>query len=218
MLTRYHAASAQDTTYADERYAFPSQEAALADVASRCASFRAAHPRGLVVVGAYAIGKERVALAASAALRQCGIYCDPSRARTYACFQWDALQALLAPDAASTPLHVVPMAWLNNAKLGAYLARHPRHDALLALRPTGWAHNAAAPGAGGRPSRATSSAGNGDGRVQITGVPYSEHSSAAELQGFLQALRPRRVVPTVGVGAPAKREAMMRLIDAWMAS
>jgi len=170
-------------------------------------AFRAAHPRGLVLVGAYSIGKERLLLAAAQALG-CGVFCEASRARTYACFAWDALDALLTRDAAATPLHVVPISWLNAPKLRAYLARHPRHDALLALRPTGWTHTAAAPAGRGATSAAA---------VRVEGVPYSEHSSAAELRSFLHALRPRRVVPTVGVGAQAKREAMTALIDAWMA-
>ena len=192
-----------------QRYAFPSQEHALADVAARCLAFRAAHPRGLVLVGAYAIGKERVALAAAVALR-CGVYCEAARARTYACFRWAELDAVLTRDPGATPLHIVPIAWLNGAKLRAYLARFPRHDALLALRPTGWAHNDGS-------SRRAASASARDGRVQLVGVPYSEHSSADELRAFVRLLRPRRVVPTVGVGAPEKREAMTRLIDAWLA-
>ena len=200
-----------DTTYCDSRYAFPTQEDALAEVAARCVAFRAAHPRGLVLVGAYAIGKERVALAAAAALR-CGVYCEAPRARTYACFRWSELDAALTRDPAATPLHIVPIAWLNGPKLRAYLARHPRHDALLALRPTGWAH-AASDGAAKRASAASAR----DGRVQLVGVPYSEHSSAEELRAFVRLLRPRRVVPTVGVGAPEKRLAMTRLIDAWLA-
>ena len=178
-------------------------------MASRCLAFRAAHPRGLVLVGAYSIGKERVALAAAAALR-CGVDCEAARARTYACFRWAELDAVMTRDPGATPLHIVPIAWLNGPKLRAYLARHPRHDALLALRPTGWTHTDGS-------ARRAASASARDGRVQMQGVPYSEHSSAEELRAFVRLLRSRRVVPTVGVGSQEKREAMTRLIDTWLA-
>ncbi|KAJ3371592.1 hypothetical protein GGF31_003201 [Allomyces arbusculus] len=52
-------------------------------------------------------------------------------------------------------------------------------------------------------------------RVATAGVPYSEHSSFDELRRFVLALAVRRVVPTVNVGDPAKRDAMNRHLDAW---
>ncbi|KNE54711.1 hypothetical protein AMAG_00670 [Allomyces macrogynus ATCC 38327] len=52
-------------------------------------------------------------------------------------------------------------------------------------------------------------------RVAYAGVPYSEHSSFDELRRFILALAVRRVVPTVNVGDPAKRDAMNRHLDAW---
>jgi DNA cross-link repair 1A protein len=199
-----------DTTYCDERYAFPDQEAALADVAAAALAARAAAPKTLFCVGAYAIGKERVALAIADALG-CGIYVDASRAALYGCFDWPALAARLTARAHDTCLHIVPIGHLNAKKLGEHLtAQGRRHDALLAFRPTGWTHTQAPP------KGAAASAASAQ-RVRIVGLSYSEHSSAAELRAFLRALRPGRIVPTVGVGAPAKRAQMERLFAQWLA-
>ena len=195
-----------DTTYCDARYAFPDQEAVLADVARTALAARAAPRRTLFVVGAYAIGKERVALALASALG-CSIYADPSRAALYACFDWPDLAAALTARPEATCLHVVPIGWLNPRRLEQYLAAQGgRYDALLAFRPTGWTHTQQQRGGGGSA-----------GRVRIVGVPYSEHSSAAELRVFVRALRPRRIIPTVGVGSAAKRAEMERLFATWLA-
>ena len=47
-------------------------------------------------------------------------------------------------------------------------------------------------------------------RVTIYGIPYSEHSSFAELRECVKALRPLKVIPTVNASNPA---AARRLVD-----
>lgn len=46
------------------------------------------------------------------------------------------------------------------------------------------------------------------GAVRVLDVPYSEHSSCAELREFVAWLRPHAVIPTVGGG----REATPRML------
>ena len=54
---------------------------------------------------------------------------------------------------------------------------------------------------------------SGQGHVRIWSVPYSEHSSFAELQEFMRWLRPVAVVPTVGRGdGGGKVAAMLRAL------
>ena len=48
------------------------------------------------------------------------------------------------------------------------------------------------------------------------GVPYSEHSSFAELREFVRHFRPTRIVPTVNVGSAKAREAMQAHFREWL--
>jgi len=50
----------------------------------------------------------------------------------------------------------------------------------------------------------------------VYGLPYSEHSSFEELRAFVHQLRPERVVPTVGAGAPAFRSEMQQHFADWL--
>ena len=50
----------------------------------------------------------------------------------------------------------------------------------------------------------------------IVDIPYSEHSSVTELEMFVRHFLPKRVIPTVGVGDPKRRECMTNLINTWM--
>jgi hypothetical protein len=52
--------------------------------------------------------------------------------------------------------------------------------------------------------------------IIIIDVPYSEHSSVRELEAFVRRLCPKKVIPTVGVGDPKKRQYMMDLINTWI--
>jgi len=75
-----------------------------------------------------------------------------------------------------------------------------RWKAVMGVRPTGWAFSR-----GGRPKLWK------QGPVSLLSAPYSEHSSWTELRGCVRALRPRRLVPTVGSETPAKARALVDL-------
>ena len=53
--------------------------------------------------------------------------------------------------------------------------------------------------------------------VAAVGIPYSEHSSVIELEIFLKGLTwwPRKIVPTVNITNPKRREEMQRMMESW---
>ncbi|CAD7968739.1 unnamed protein product [Amoebophrya sp. A25] len=67
-----------------------------------------------------------------------------------------------------------------------------RFDLLIGFRPTGWAFRAQ--------STEVAPWISNNGKTKVIHMPYSEHSSFAELVGFVKALRPREVIPTVPEG------------------
>lgn len=91
----------------------------------------------------------------------------------------------------SASLHVVPMQDLKMEHLTALLAKHRlRFREIVAIRPTGWTFSK---------STASMSTCRTDptGAIRIYGVPYSEHSSFAELTEFIQKTNPHVIIPTV---------------------
>ena len=54
------------------------------------------------------------------------------------------------------------------------------------------------------------------GNITIYGVPYSEHSSFAELRRFVQFLKPAEIIPTVNVANYAKQNAMAKYFKQWL--
>jgi len=54
------------------------------------------------------------------------------------------------------------------------------------------------------------------GNITIYGIPYSEHSSFAELRRFVQFLKPAEIIPTVNVADHAKRNAMTKYFKQWL--
>ena len=193
-----------DTTYCHPRHAFPPAADAI-EAAVAAAQAALATPGGCVAIQCYSCGKEPL-LAALATLSPVGV--SPRRATTLTLAApavrggLDLSRFVSSDDAASyraTRIRVT--------KWGAFAATWPffqpdfkaadEHlrsaggDTLTALVPTGFAAAAAAARSGADRSR---------GDVRVVAVPYSEHSSFAELRALVGAARPARLVPTVGGG------------------
>jgi len=188
----------------------------------------------LFLFGSYTIGKERIYLSAARAL-DTKVYVDPRKYRILSSLGWSPFQMdLLTTNKSESRLWVVPMGHLNFQKMGEYVGEANRlggrggrkalsagYDRASGFRPTGWTHG------GGRgaqkPKKPFSSSssrndagGKGDivtvrrsGPHAIYGVPYSEHSSFAELVDCLIALKPKKIVPTVSV---SKGEEQVRIL------
>ncbi|XP_057437637.1 DNA cross-link repair protein SNM1 isoform X2 [Lotus japonicus] len=198
-----------DTTYCNPKYKFPSKEAVLNYVVKITKNHLKMHPKTLVVVGAYSIGKECVYLAISKALGV-KIYANASRRRILLAFGWPEFPDSLCTNGNNTLLHVLPMSSLRFETLKDYLKTYKEQfTTILAFRPTGWTFNEKI---------------NNDlelikpvsrANVTIYGVPYSEHSSFTELQDFVQFLKPDKIIPTVNVGNAANREKMQSYFRDW---
>ncbi|CAJ1792731.1 unnamed protein product [Sphenostylis stenocarpa] len=191
-----------DTTYCNPKYRFPSKEDVLNYVVKITKNHLKIHPRTLVVVGAYSIGKECVYLSISKALGV-KIYANASRRRILQAFGWPDLSDRLCTKGNNTLLHVLPMSSLRLETLKDYLKTYKEQfTAVLAFRPTGWTFSEKISNDLELIKPVTK------GSITIYGVPYSEHSSFTELRDFVQFLRPDKIIPTVNVGNAANREKM----------
>ncbi|KAI8927906.1 DNA repair metallo-beta-lactamase-domain-containing protein [Entophlyctis helioformis] len=179
----------------------------------------------LVVVGTYTIGKERVVKGIARALG-CKVYCDAAKRRVLLALEDPELRELLTLDPSEAGIHIVSMMHLKKETLAGILARTGRFRSVLAIRPTGWTFSPRAsaasvsPDTGHAPPPQPFTASMlkpqyASSRVTILPVPYSEHSSFAELAMFVRGLRVDRVIPTVNVGDAAKRAHMDSCIRQW---
>ncbi|KAL1352519.1 hypothetical protein HN51_016514 [Arachis hypogaea] len=199
-----------DTTYCNPKYNFPSKEDVLNYVVKVTKNQLKVHPKTLVVVGAYSIGKECVYLAISKALGV-KIYATASRRKILLAFGWSELSDSLCINGNNTFLHVLPMSSLRLESLKDYMKTYKeKYTAVLAFRPTGWTFSEKIR------NDLELIKPISKGNITIYGVPYSEHSSFTELRGFVQFLRPDKIVPTVNVGNAATREKMQSYFRDWL--
>lgn len=84
------------------------------------------------------------------------------------------------------------MMHLKMEHLQALLAKHRLlYHNIVAFRPTGWTFSK------GNSQSISTCRSDPTGKIKIYGIPYSEHSSFAELCSFLQATNPQEIIPTV---------------------
>lgn len=97
-----------DTTYCSAAYAFPPQQTVIdAVVAALIEESR--QPGTLFVFGAYTIGKERIFMAAAAALGK-KVHVDKTRWKSMLCYNWSLEeQAMLTTDPAASNIWVVSL-------------------------------------------------------------------------------------------------------------
>ncbi|XP_059294393.1 DNA cross-link repair protein SNM1 isoform X1 [Lycium ferocissimum] len=199
-----------DTTYCNPKYRFPSKEDVLEFVVGVTRRYLNNHPKTIVVVGAYSIGKEHVYLAISKALGV-KIYANASRRRVLRSFGWAGISENLSTNGKDTPLHILPISSLRFEMLQHYLASQDgQYTSMLAFRPTGWTYSETI-GDNLNLIKPTSK-----GNITIYGVPYSEHSNFTELQEFVQFLRPEKIIPTVNVGNAVNRGKMQSYFQQWL--
>ena len=202
-----------DTTYCDPKHAFPTQASVLASVRDAATAEASANAgRTLFLFGTYTIGKERVFFEAAEALGK-KVYVGKQKMRTLdALFEGGALPARLREcvtgDDTRTNLHVVPMGSTSFARMKTILRYYAkRFDTVVAFKPTGWTFEQSR-----KHARATKRSARG-ALIQYA-VPYSEHSSFAELREMVRFLKPGAILPHVGNDRGPKARRMVRLLTA----
>jgi len=218
-------------------------ECVLADANAQLADGKDPHKNTLYVFGAYSIGKERVYMSAAQALGR-KVYMDKLRWRMCLCYdEWGEREfGMLTTDDEETNVHVAYMNQVNFNHLSTLRTHRTGCTRVVAFSPTGWTFGGAA--GGGRGPRQQGAAGKKrsasgavvsnpssstiqqpftlkartNGTDLIYPVPYSEHSSFAELVSFMDTFRPNVIIPTVNTSIEAVKRQLQHLKDAGTAN
>lgn len=195
-----------DTTYLDPKRRFPSQDVVIRACAEYCRELQATNqPRSfftqskptriLVLVGTYTIGKERLAISIADILGS-KMWATPQKKKVLMALHDAKLSELLdINDGLKCQVHLANMSELSFEKLNqkwTYLKKH--YTNLIAFVPTGWTFSAKNPEFNRDVLHRKSAV---RGPIRICRVPYSEHSSFAELESFCQGINVREIIPTV---------------------
>ncbi|KAF1329787.1 DNA cross-link repair protein, partial [Globisporangium splendens] len=147
----------------------------------------------LFLFGSYSIGKERLFMEVAAKYER-KVCVSKAKLKFISTFGWlEDQMKLLTIEPSATNLHVVPMNDLKMEHLTGLLQKHRlRFREIVAFRPTGWTFSKSNTSASISTCRTDAS-----GAIRIYGIPYSEHSSFAELTEFVQVMNPHVIIPTV---------------------
>eukprot|EP00095_Tigriopus_kingsejongensis_P006877 snap_masked-scaffold605_size125465-processed-gene-0.16 protein:Tk06877 transcript:snap_masked-scaffold605_size125465-processed-gene-0.16-mRNA-1 annotation:"dna cross-link repair 1a protein" len=203
-----------DTTYCQPDYDFPTQSNVIQTTLDLVESHLERHPKTLVVVGTYTIGKERI-FTALADKFNWKIWASTEKTRILHVLQDPIIDRRLVKIPAKAQLHVIEMKRIrgDQSTLKQYLHLHRgAFTHMLAIIPTGWTHS--------RGSTSETSLKSlkikGSGELFTLEVPYSEHSSYSELERFIKFLKlpnTGSIIPTVNVGTEKSRSSMKKRMD-----
>ncbi|KAF4320080.1 hypothetical protein BBO99_00005416 [Phytophthora kernoviae] len=181
-----------DTTYCDPKYTFPTQQTAI-NHALTLMDKHFNQEKVLFLFGSYTIGKERLFMEIARKFQK-KVCISKAKLNVISTFNWPAEEMrLLTTESAATNLHVVRMQDLQMDNLTVLLMKHRlRFRQIVAFRPTGWTFSA-------KNARSISTCCiDPSGKIRVYGIPYSEHSSFAELCEFVQVVNPQVIIPTTG--------------------
>ena len=188
-----------DTTYCNPKFVFPSQEESIdyiVSVVERVASERKGLMKDvLFLVATYVIGKEKILLEIA---RRCNrkIFVDARKMAVLRVLGNEDSE-IFAEDESESDVHVVgwnvlgetwPYFRPNFVKMKEIMVERGYSKA-IGFVPTGWTYEV---------KRNKFSVRSKDS-FEIHLVPYSEHSNYDELREYVRLLKPKRVIPTVGL-------------------
>ncbi|XP_024977884.1 DNA ligase 6 isoform X3 [Cynara cardunculus var. scolymus] len=188
-----------DTTYCNPKYVFPSQGESIDYVVSMIDKYRVENEGGLksvlFLVATYVIGKEKILLEIS---RRCNrkIHVDDRKFGILRTLGFGK-DAVFTNKECETDVHVIgwnvlgetwPYFRPNFAKMQE-IKDAKGYSKVVGFVPTGWTYEV----------KRNKFAVRTKDSFEIHLVPYSEHSNYQELREYVKFLRPKRVIPTVGV-------------------
>lgn len=188
-----------DTTYCNPKFAFPSQEESINYIVSTIEKVRNQNEGSeepvLVLIATYVIGKERILLEISRRL-DCLLHVDIRKLEILSVLGFGDVN-VFTEDASASGIHVIgwnvlgetwPYFRPNFTKMKE-LTLERGYSKAVGFVSTGWMYETKKEGFSVRAKD----------EFEIHLVPYSEHSSYEELREYVRFLRPKRVIPTVGL-------------------
>jgi len=195
-----------DTTYCDKKWVFPSQEEVIEAVARFIWNTRQRNPRTLFLFMSYRIGKEKCYFGA-AEKNNLKIYVSASKRKILNLLNLpDTWVSLLTENPFEAHIHISTMKHQKYPEsVQEELKGSPWTEAVL-IRPTGWTFRPSIAHKGGAIALEPRIICD---KVSSIGVPYSEHSSFAELQACVKKMRPKKLIPTVNADSEGKSRALV---------
>ena len=201
-LTQYIGSDAVflDTTYCNPKFVFPSQHESIDYVVSVIDRVRVGVGGGslrdvLFLVATYVVGKERILLEIA---RRCNrkIHVDARKMEVLRVLGYGE-SGLFTEDVCESDVHVVgwnvlgetwPYFRPNFVKMKEIMDERG-YSKVVGFVPTGWTYEV----------KRNKFAVRTKDSFEIHLVPYSEHSNYDELREYVKLLKPKRVIPTVGL-------------------
>ena len=206
-----------DTTYCKPEYNFPSQSQVIDKCIQVVEQFLLDHPRTLICVGSYTIGKERIFTALSEAI-DASLWASTEKKRIFDCLNNPVIKSRWVPKGQQAKIHVVEMFKVKRKDaLQEHLSKYSSHfSEILGVIPTGWTFD-------NKNSSPEDLSSLKIKKVAVNvfqlSVPYSEHSSFGELKRFVKFLNFKsadQILATVNVGNPVSRNAQKRIFKQWV--
>lgn len=184
-----------DTTYCNPKFVFPCQEESIDYIVGVIDSMGGEEKNILFLVATYVVGKERILLEIAERCRR-KIHVDGRKMEVLRVLGHGE-SGVFTEDLSESDVHVVgwnvlgetwPYFRPNFVKMKEIMEER-RYSRVVGFVPTGWTYEV----------KLNKFSVRSKESFEIHLVPYSEHSNYDELREYVKFLRPKHVIPTVGV-------------------
>ncbi|KAJ4884074.1 DNA LIGASE 6 [Raphanus sativus] len=189
-----------DTTYCNPKFVFPSQEESVDYVINVIDKIdqesKETEKKVLFLVATYVVGKEKILIEIAKRCKR-KIFVEARKMSILNVLGFGGESGMFTEDKKESDVHVVgwnvlgetwPYFRPNFVKMNEIMVEKG-YDKVVGFVPTGWTYEV----------KRNKFAVKVKDSMEIHLVPYSEHSNYDELREYIKLLKPKRVVPTVGV-------------------